>query len=108
LQDAFAAFPWEVLEVFSGPPTVGFTWRHWGTFTGSFKDNRGKGELIEMFGFATAKVSYKLGRLCRKHPPLRSHKRTGMPFLQWLISSDFALPDESLTSRSLQQLSQLA
>jgi len=61
--DAFAAFPWEVLEVFSGPPTVGFTWRHWGTFTGSFKDNRGKGELIEMFGFATAKVNDKL-QLC--------------------------------------------
>lgn len=24
-------FAWEVLEVFSGPPTVTFRWRHWGT-----------------------------------------------------------------------------
>lgn len=25
------AFAWEVLEVYSGPPTVAFRWRHWGT-----------------------------------------------------------------------------
>ncbi len=25
-------FAWEVLEVYSGPPTVAFGWRHWGTF----------------------------------------------------------------------------
>merc|ERR1719451_238049 len=31
---AFAAFPWEVLKVFSGPPRVAFSWRHWGHFTG--------------------------------------------------------------------------
>jgi hypothetical protein len=31
--DAFAAFPWEVLDVFSGPPKVAFTWRHWAEFT---------------------------------------------------------------------------
>jgi len=24
-------FAWEVLEVYSGPPTVTFRWRHWGT-----------------------------------------------------------------------------
>lgn len=23
-------FAWEVLEVYSGPPTVSFKWRHWG------------------------------------------------------------------------------
>lgn len=23
-------FAWEVLEVYSGPPTVAFKWRHWG------------------------------------------------------------------------------
>lgn len=23
-------FAWEVLEVYSGPPTVSFRWRHWG------------------------------------------------------------------------------
>jgi hypothetical protein len=58
--DAFAAFPWEVLEVYSGPPKVAFTWRHWGTFTGSFEGNKGKGELVEMFGFGTAVVNDKL------------------------------------------------
>ena len=29
-----AAFPWELLEVFSGPPKVAFTWRHWGELLG--------------------------------------------------------------------------
>lgn len=58
--NAFAAFPWEVLEVFSGPPKVAFTWRHWGTFTGSYEGNQGKGELVEMFGFGTAVVNDKL------------------------------------------------
>merc|ERR1712039_927739 len=57
---SFAAFPWEVLEVFSGPPKVAFTWRHWGTFTGTYKGNQGKGELVEMFGFGTAVVNDKL------------------------------------------------
>ena len=38
---SFAAFPWEVLEVFTGPPVVAFTWRHWGHFTGEYKGNKG-------------------------------------------------------------------
>jgi hypothetical protein len=58
--NAFAAFPWEVLEVFSGPPKVAFTWRHWGTFTGTYEGSPGKGELVEMFGFGTAVVNDKL------------------------------------------------
>jgi len=58
--EAFAAFPWEVLEVFSGPPKVAFTWRHWGTFTGQYEGNKGQGELVEMFGFGTAVVNDKL------------------------------------------------
>lgn len=58
--DAFAAFPWEVLDVYSGPPKVAFTWRHWGKFTGTFEENQGKGELVEMFGFGTAIVNDKL------------------------------------------------
>ncbi len=57
---AFAAFPWEVLEVFSGPPKVGFSWRHWGHFTGTYDGNTGKGELVELFGFGTAVVNDKL------------------------------------------------
>lgn len=60
---AFAAFPWEILEVFSGPPKVGFSWRHWGHFTGTYEGNKGKGELVEMFGFGTATVNDQL-QLC--------------------------------------------
>lgn len=59
-ENSFAAFPWEVLEVFSGPPKVAFTWRHWGEFTGEYKGNQGNGELVEMFGFGTAVVNDKL------------------------------------------------
>lgn len=57
---AFAAFPWELLEVFSGPPKVAFSWRHWGHFTGSFEGHRGRGELVESYGFGVATVNEKL------------------------------------------------
>ncbi|CAN0455109.1 unnamed protein product [Ectocarpus sp. 12 AP-2014] len=59
----FDAFPWEVLEVFSGPPTVGFTWRHWANFDGSYQGNAGEGQLVEMYGFGVATVNDKL-QLC--------------------------------------------
>ena len=29
-------FAWEVLEVYSGPPTVAFRWRHWGTMKNDY------------------------------------------------------------------------
>ena len=61
--DAFAAFPWEVLEVYSGPPKVAFSWRHWGHFTVTFEANKGNGELIEVFGFGTAIINDNL-QLC--------------------------------------------
>lgn len=67
---AFMAFPWEVLEVLTfpdignpnwpncdNPDFVTFTWRHWGDFTGEYKGNKGKGERIDMYGFATARIS---------------------------------------------------
>ncbi len=60
---SFAAFPWEILEVYTGPPVVTFSWRHWGYFTGSFKENNGKGELIEVPGYGIAEVNDKL-QLC--------------------------------------------
>ncbi|WAQ99185.1 PRPX-like protein, partial [Mya arenaria] len=31
-------FAWEVLEVYSGPPKVSFTWRHWGKWEEPYKD----------------------------------------------------------------------
>mmetsp|Transcript_10229 Transcript_10229/g.25700 ORF Transcript_10229/g.25700 Transcript_10229/m.25700 type:complete len:278 (-) Transcript_10229:90-923(-) len=57
---AFAAFPWEVLDVYSPPPKVAFTWRHWAHFTGEYEGVKGEGQLVEMFGFGTAVVNDKL------------------------------------------------
>eukprot|EP01037_Dinobryon_pediforme_P018849 gene18849-19170_t len=58
-------FPWEVLEVHSGPPTVSFTWRHWGKLSGPYRARDGTiyaptGEVIEMFGNCVARVSADL------------------------------------------------
>lgn len=55
-----SGFPWEVLEVFSGPPKVSFTWRHWGTFEGDYKENPATGETIELFGSCVATVDEHL------------------------------------------------
>jgi hypothetical protein len=30
-------FPWEVLEVYAGPPKVAFSWRHWADFAGEYQ-----------------------------------------------------------------------
>jgi len=56
-KEAFTAFPWEVLKVFSGPPKVSFSWCHWAHFTGSYMGNKGKGERVEMTGFGVAEVT---------------------------------------------------
>lgn len=53
-------FFWEVLEVFSGPPAITFTWRHWGRFDGPYRGQEPTGELIEMFGMTLARVSAEL------------------------------------------------
>jgi hypothetical protein len=55
-------FAWECLEVWSGPPTVSFKWRHFGKFTGKFTmtDGRvfkGDGRLIELFGTCIATLN---------------------------------------------------
>ncbi|KAF2873002.1 hypothetical protein BDV95DRAFT_605581 [Massariosphaeria phaeospora] len=39
-------FAWEVLEVYSGPPTVSFRWRHWGTFKNDYIGFNNKGEKV--------------------------------------------------------------
>ena len=57
-RDAFRdGFPWEVIEVFSGPPKVAFSWRHWGVFNGEYKGAQGKDETIELTGFVVATLS---------------------------------------------------
>lgn len=44
-------FPFEVLEVFSGPPKITFTWRHWAVFSGEYEGHKGNGDTINMTGF---------------------------------------------------------
>lgn len=39
---------------------VSFTWRHWGTFDGDYKDMKATGESIEMFGSCVARVTEEL------------------------------------------------
>ena len=53
-------FAWEVLEVFSGPPKVALTWRHWGKLCGEYKGRKGTGEIVEMYGFVVATVNEEL------------------------------------------------
>ncbi|XP_068762551.1 uncharacterized protein [Montipora capricornis] len=53
-------FAWELLEVFSGPPRVAFSWRHWANWTGPYKDKAPTGERLEMYGMAVAEVDEKL------------------------------------------------
>lgn len=57
---AFQTFSWEVVKVFSGPPVVSFSWRHWGKFDGKFNEIQGQGQHVEVFGFAMAEVNDKL------------------------------------------------
>lgn len=59
-----SAFPkgflWEVLEVYSGPPNIALKWRHWGTFTGSYKNYIPTGEKIEIVGMSLVRVTEDL------------------------------------------------
>lgn len=50
-------FPFEVLEVLSGPPKIFFTWRHWAVFSGVYAGNKGTGETVTMTGFGMAHVN---------------------------------------------------
>jgi len=58
-------FAWECLEVFSGPPTVTFKWRHFANYTGTFTDKTGKlhkgdGKPFDLIGLCIAKVNEEL------------------------------------------------
>jgi hypothetical protein len=58
-------FPWELLEVYSGPPKVAFSWRHWGEFSGQYEGRKGRGERVELRGFtiATMSASNKIAKI---------------------------------------------
>lgn len=60
-------FPWEVLEVYSGPPTVTFKWRHWGHFKGAYKDYAPTGETVEIIGLSVAHVADDLRIISLEH-----------------------------------------
>ncbi|AFY49521.1 SnoaL-like polyketide cyclase [Nostoc sp. PCC 7524] len=60
-------FPWEVLEVYSVPPTVTFKWRHWGHFQGSYKDYAPTGETVEVIGLSVAHVTDDLKIISLEH-----------------------------------------
>ncbi|XP_052808675.1 uncharacterized protein LOC128237294 [Mya arenaria] len=53
-------FAWEVLDVYSGPPDVSFTWRHWGNWEGHYNEVPPTGENIEMIGHCVARVTDQL------------------------------------------------
>ncbi len=53
-------FHWELMEVVAPPPNVVFKWRHWGTFTGAYKEHQPTGETIEVIGLSIAKVTEDL------------------------------------------------
>ncbi|KAI8047769.1 hypothetical protein BDF21DRAFT_457235 [Thamnidium elegans] len=65
---ALRAFSWEVIEVYSGPPTVAFKWRHWGLHSGDLSVKVGEGkkleahatnEVVEVYGVTVARVNDK-------------------------------------------------
>ncbi|MFM2063656.1 MAG: hypothetical protein RLZZ507_3327 [Cyanobacteriota bacterium] len=60
-------FPWEVLEVYSGPPNVTFKWRHWGHFQGAYKDFAPTGETVEIIGMSVARVTDDLKIIALEH-----------------------------------------
>ncbi|WP_427157027.1 SnoaL-like polyketide cyclase [Aliinostoc sp. HNIBRCY26] len=60
-------FPWEVLEVYSGPPTVTFKWRHWGHFKGAYKGYAPTGETVEIIGLSVAHVTDDLRIISLEH-----------------------------------------
>lgn len=77
-------FLWELVEVLSGPPNVTFKWRHWGNFSGPYKENAPTGETIEILGVSIARVNDDLKILSLEHFFDNSsflHKlATGCPF----------------------------
>ncbi|CAN0928591.1 Pathogen-related protein [Linum grandiflorum] len=53
-------FALEVLQVYSGPPTIAYKFRHWGYMEGPFKGHAPTGELVELFGIGIFQVDEKI------------------------------------------------
>lgn len=67
-RDMMPNFAWEVLEVYSGPPTVVCKWRHWGWMRGDYVGKNEDGDIvtikahggiIDIQGVTVAKVNDK-------------------------------------------------
>ncbi|MBD2445685.1 ester cyclase [Nostoc sp. FACHB-152] len=77
-------FLWELVEVLAGPPNVTFKWRHWGTFSGSYKEQAPTGERVEIFGISIARVTDDLKIISIEHffdnSSFLNKLATGCPF----------------------------
>jgi hypothetical protein len=62
-----SGFFWEVLKVYSPPPVIAFKWRHWGVFSGPYKDAAPTGERIEMIGVTVARCDDDLRLIEAEH-----------------------------------------
>lgn len=60
-------FLWEVLEVYSAPPTIAFKWRHWGHFRGNYQGYAPTGQLIEVIGMSVVQVTENCKILSLEH-----------------------------------------
>lgn len=60
-------FLWELIEVLSGPPNVTFKWRHWGQFSGQYKEYAPTGETLEVVGISIARVNDDLKIVSLEH-----------------------------------------
>ncbi|BAY37513.1 hypothetical protein NIES2111_18520 [Nostoc sp. NIES-2111] len=60
-------FLWELIEVLAGPPNVTFKWRHWGTFSGPYKEHAPTGQTVEIVGVSIAHVNDDLKILSLEH-----------------------------------------
>jgi hypothetical protein len=60
-------FLWDVLEVFSPPPVVAFSWRHWGRFGGEYKGHAPTQKRVEIFGMTVGRVNAELKLLSAEH-----------------------------------------
>jgi hypothetical protein len=45
-----------VLSVYTSPPSVFFSWRHWGEMTGTFNGIPGEGREVNLLGLCRATV----------------------------------------------------
>lgn len=53
-------FAIEILQVYSGPPTIVYKFRHWGYMEGPFKGHAPTGERVQLFGIGIFEVNEEM------------------------------------------------